>query len=54
MLYGPPCPFGLATVPPVAKIRGLTIAPLRSLSRSPMMNSDRFPASKTVVTPAYR
>jgi hypothetical protein len=54
MLYGPPCPFGLATVPPVANILGLRIAPLRSLARRPMMYSDRLPASKTVVTPAYR
>ena len=30
----------------------MTIAPLRSFARSPMMNSDRLPASKTVVTPA--
>ena len=37
---------------PVAKIRGLTIAPLRSFARSPMMYSGRLPASNTVVTPA--
>ena len=31
---------------------GCTIAPLCSFARSPMMNSERLPASNTVVTPA--